>query len=131
EGRTAVEWGPDSFLASKPAARELAQELGLELVAPSPAGMRAYLLIDDELRPFPSGTVMGVPRGPVMALAAIRSGVIGLGAAVRAAIEPLLPGTIGDESVSAVTRRRLGTRWSERLVEPLAEGVYGAPAGQL
>src|SRR5207302_1573995 len=126
-----LELGPDSFLASKPAARDLAGELGLELVAPSEAARRAYLFVDGALRPLPAGTVMGVPRGPATALRAVRSGIVGPLGAGRATIEPLLPGRTGEGPVAWTLRRRLGSRWSSRLVEPLVAGVYGASADQL
>src|SRR5438094_632134 len=78
-----LEWGPDSFLASKPAARELAEQLGLELVRPLPPARRAYLLTGGELRPFPSGLVMGIPRGLSGIARAVRSGIVDGGSAVR------------------------------------------------
>ena len=144
EGGTALEWGPDSFLASKPAARELAEVLGLELVQQLPESMRAFLLLDGDLRPFPPGLVMGVPRGPTGVMGAVRSGIVGAASAARVAVEPMLPGrwiraaidklleeTDRDESAARVVRRRLGRSWSSRVVEPLLEGVYGAPAEQL
>jgi oxygen-dependent protoporphyrinogen oxidase len=126
---TAFEWGPDSFVASKPAARDLARELGLDLVPP--ATSRASLLVDGELRPFPTGLVMGVPRGMRTALRAARTRTVSTGAALRAGVERLLPGSFRDEPVASLARRRLGTAWSSRLVEPLVEGVFGAPADRL
>jgi protoporphyrinogen/coproporphyrinogen III oxidase len=128
----ALEWGPDSFLASKPAARELAEELGLALVRPLDSARRAFVLKREDLRPFPRGLVMGIPRGAAGIAHAVRSGIVGPGAAARAAIEPFLPGTsTGVGTASAELRRRLGPRWSTNLVEPLLEGVYGAPADEL
>jgi protoporphyrinogen/coproporphyrinogen III oxidase len=128
----ALEWGPDSFLASKPAARELADELGLGVIHPLDSARRAYLLTRGNLRPFPSGLVMGIPRGVGGLARAVQSGIVAPGAAARAAIEPFLPGPpIGDGAASAELRRRLGRGWSTNLVEPLLEGVYGAPADEL
>ena len=125
------EWGPDSFVASKPAARELATELGLDLLAPAPQAERAYVLSERVLRPFPAGLVMGVPRGPAHAFRAVRSGLVGIGAALRASVEPLVPGGVPDGDVGGVVGRRLGPRWARRLVLPLVEGVFGAPADGL
>ena len=127
----ALEWGPDSFLASKPAARELAAELGLELVEPLASARRAYLLTGGDLRPFPQGLVMGIPRDAAGIGRAVRSGIVGPEAAARAAGEPLVGGGVRDGALAAELRRRLGEGWSTRLVEPLLEGVYGAPSEEL
>jgi len=127
----ALEWGPDSFLASKPAARELAEGLGLSLVRPLDSARRAYLLQRGELRPFPSGLVMGIPRGLAGIAGGVRSGMVSPRAGVRAAIEPLLPGGVVEGAASEVLRRRLGCGWSANLVEPVLEGVYGATAAGL
>src|SRR5205814_3504683 len=75
---------------------------------------------------------------------AVRSGLVGVAAALRASAEPLLPGralrTARDwlvslppvePSAARVPRRRLGRTWSSRLVEPLLEGIYGVPATEL
>src|SRR5436190_22245423 len=47
-----LEFGPDSFLASKPRGRELATELGLgdDLVGPGPEAKRVYLQLGGEQR---------------------------------------------------------------------------------
>ena len=127
----ALEWGPDSFLASKPAAQELAGELGLTLVHPLDSARRVYLLQRGDLHPVPSGIVMGIPRGVAGVARAVRNGIVSPAAAARAAIEPLIPGPPGDGAASGVLRRRLGPGWSTNLVEPLLEGVYGAPADEL
>src|SRR5919198_662846 len=127
----ALEWGPDSFVAAKPEALELASELGLELLAPSPEAGRAFVVSDRVLRPVPAGLVMGVPRGRLGALKATRWGVVGIGAALRAYVEPLLPGGVPDESVAQVVVRRLGREWARKLVLPLVEGVFGTSADNL
>ena len=124
-----LEWGPDSFVASKPAASELARELGLELIEPEPVARRAYLVRGGALVPFPPGLVMGIPRGIRSALRATPG--TGLRAAVRAAWEPVIPGGVHDEPVSELAARRLGPTWARRLVVPLVEGVYGAPGDRL
>jgi protoporphyrinogen/coproporphyrinogen III oxidase len=128
----ALELGPDSFLASKLAGRELVDELGLTLVRPLETARRAYLYRGGELRPFPAGLVMGIPRELAGVARGVRSGIVSAGAGARAAIEPFLPGMpVGDGVASAELRRRLGRGWSTNLVEPLLEGVYGAPTAEL
>lgn len=127
---TPVEWGPDSFLAAKPEAAELARELGLELV--SPGATDAYLWIRGKLRPLPEGVTLGVPTGPRGAVEAVRTGVLGPGAALRAAMEPLLgPVPPDDGSVGELLRRRLGPGAAERLAAPLLGGVYGVHPDEL
>jgi len=127
-----LEWGPDSFLVSKPGALEVARALDLagDLVAPGTG--RAHLLLGGRLRPIPPGTVIGVPAGPGSLIAAVRSGVLSVGGAARALLEPVVPGTPSrGASVGEVARKRLGRQVAERLVSPLLGGVYGAHAGAL
>ncbi len=127
-----LELGADSFLAAKPAAANLARDLGLELVAPGPLASRTYLLLGGELRPLPRGLAMGVPTGVLPLLGAVRDGLIGPVAAARAGIEPLIPrGSAADPTVAEVTERRLGRQLARRLVAPLVSGIFGAPADEV
>ena len=132
-----LEFGPDSFLAAaKPAASELAHELGLELVAPGPLASRVMLFAGGRLRRLPDGLAMGIPTGITPLLRAVRDGVISPAAAARAALEPLMPrgrGSRGDDDppVGRVMRARLGRSVADRLVTPLVSGVYGAPPDEI
>ncbi len=127
-----LELGADSFLAAKPAAADLARDLGLELMAPGPLASRTYLLLGGELRPLPRGLAMGVPTGVLPLLGAVRGGIIGPLAAARAGIEPLIPrGAAPDPTVAEVTERRLGRQVARRLVAPLVSGIFGAPADEV
>lgn len=133
-GGVPLEWGPDAFLAEKPRGRELAEELGLgpDLVGTGPLADRAYLRMGGRLRRLPRGLALGVPTGPVALVGAVTSGILGPGAAMRAALEPLVPRERSrDRPASEVARRRLGRQAADRLVGPLVEGVYGAPAGEV
>jgi oxygen-dependent protoporphyrinogen oxidase len=133
-GGVPLEWGPDAFLAEKRRARELVVELGLgpDIVGTGPLADRAYLRVDGRLRRLPRGLALGVPTGPAALIGAMSSGILGPGAALRAALEPLLPRERSrDRPTSEVARRRLGRRAADRLVGPLVEAVYGAPAGEV
>lgn len=126
-----VEWGPDAFLAAKPRGRGLVEELGLgDRITPvAPAARRAFLYQGGRLKPLPQGLAMGVPTTLGAARRARAAGLLPWAGAVRAAIEPLLPGKpIGepDEPAATTVRRRLGRPAATRLVEPLLQGVFGA-----
>src|SRR5579859_4501977 len=58
-----IEAGPDSFLTSKPWARELCDDLRLssQLIGSRDADRKAYILSDGHLEPIPSGMQMMVP----------------------------------------------------------------------
>lgn len=133
-----LDLGPDSFVTTKPGARELAEELGLtaELVTPGPQAARAYLWLRGRLRRLPPGLALGVPTGPLALLGALRQGIVGPLGALRAACEPLLPARAPaagppDPTVARVVRRRLGHQVADRLVAPLVLGIYGAPPEHL
>ncbi|HXJ67170.1 MAG TPA: protoporphyrinogen oxidase [Actinomycetota bacterium] len=131
-----IEWGPDAFLAAKSRGRGLAEELGLggDLVPVAPGGRRAFVLRGGTLHQFPEGLVMGVPTSTRAARRAVRAGLLSWGGAMRAAVEPLLPGRpIGDpdEPAATVVRRRLGRDAAVRLVEPILRGVFGVPGSEV
>jgi protoporphyrinogen/coproporphyrinogen III oxidase len=129
---TPIDWGPDSFIASKPRGSELAAELGLgnDLIPVAPG--RSFLLRGGRLLPIPPGTALGVPVRPAALVEAVREGLLTLWGALRAAAEPALPPMDGREpSAKELARTRLGGEVADRLVEPLLRGVFGAPGSRI
>ena len=119
----AVDEGAESVLATRPEAVDLIREAGLadDLVHPTSAA--PLLVIDGDLRPMPTGLVMGVPTD-LTALS--RSGVISPQGLARLPLDHVLPGTrLGDDiSIGEYVGRRLGPEVVDRLVSPLLLGVY-------
>jgi len=115
-----VEHAPDSFLARDPMTANLCRDLGLELVQPAVFGAAVYL--DGALKRLPVGFPFGIPTSPWRAL---RAGVLGLGGAVRAAADLVLPGPLSgpDVSVADFVSRRFGRPTLERCVDPLLAGT--------
>jgi oxygen-dependent protoporphyrinogen oxidase len=133
-GGAALEWGPDSFLASKPWARDLAADLGLDLVPMQPAAARAFLLLDGRLRRLPAGLAMGVPTRIGTLLGAVREGIVGPAGAGRAWADRVLPAEPDgamEPSVAEMARRRLGRTWADRVIAPLIGAVFGAPPHEI
>jgi oxygen-dependent protoporphyrinogen oxidase len=121
---------PDAFLARRPEAVQLCEELGLRDELEPPARGNSYLWSRGALRPVPKGQVLGVPTD-FKALRA--SGVLSTLGLVRAALEPWLPGTpLGaDETVGDVIRRRYGAETAARLVDPLIGGINAGHTDRL
>jgi oxygen-dependent protoporphyrinogen oxidase len=129
--------GAESFAVRRGVVADYLGGLGLseEIVSPNPAG--AWLRLP-ALRPggepvsvpLPKAGVLGIPGSP---LADDVRAAIGWGGAWRAWCDRLLPVlTIGREhSLGELVRKRMGRRVLERLVEPVASGVYSAPADDL
>lgn len=117
----ALDTAPDAFLARRPEAVQLCEELGLRASLDQPAATSSYLWSRGQLRPIPAG-VLGVPTD-VVALA--RSGVLSPAGLARAAAERWLPGErlSGDESIGAIMRRRFGDEAALRLIDPLLGGI--------
>ncbi|HUF32646.1 MAG TPA: FAD-dependent oxidoreductase, partial [Acidimicrobiales bacterium] len=102
-----LDLAPDAFLARRPEAVQLCRELGLEDRMVAPASGSAWVWTRGRLRRLPAGLLLGVPTD-VRAL--LRSGVLSPLGALRASLEPLLPGSpLGsDATIGSVMRRRLG-----------------------
>ncbi|MFC7545561.1 protoporphyrinogen oxidase [Plantactinospora sp. GCM10030261] len=126
-----VELGAEAFLVRDPAggdsaAVSLARRVGLGDALAHPATARAALAVDGDLRPLPSGTLIGVP-GDLAAVATI--------ARPPADADPdegrPLLGPDEDVAVGALVRRRLGDEVVDRLVDPMLGGVYAGRADDL
>jgi oxygen-dependent protoporphyrinogen oxidase len=118
-----VDAGADSVLARVPWAVDLLRDLGLadELVAPATG--HASIWWHGALHPIPPGLVLGVPTGlPTLA----RSGLLSWRGKARAAVEPLLPRTDGDDDLGRTVRQRFGAEVYDRLVGPLVGSINAA-----
>jgi oxygen-dependent protoporphyrinogen oxidase len=119
-----IEAGPDSVLASKPAALDLARELGLETAIQTvrpPGG--AFVLRGVTLYPLPKPPVLGIPQ-TWAGLA--RYALLSPAARARVALEPLIPARRGgdDESIGSFFRRRFGTASVDLIAQPLLGGIH-------
>jgi len=127
-----VEAAADSFLARKPWARALVEELGLgdELVGSEPGWPRAFVRRAGALVPFPDGLTGLVPTklGPLWT-----SGILSPLGCARVAMERWIPRRTSDrdETIASFVRRRFGSELYERLMQPLLGGLYGSSPEQL
>jgi oxygen-dependent protoporphyrinogen oxidase len=131
-GRT-VDLSADAFLARRPEATELCEELGLtgQLDAVGAAG--ASIWARGRLRAMPGGLSLGVPtRWWPLA----RSGILSPLESLRAAKDLVVPrfgggGAVGDRSVGDIVGERLGRPVVERLVDPLIGGIHAGGVDDL
>ncbi|MFM7062882.1 MAG: protoporphyrinogen oxidase [Actinomycetes bacterium] len=117
-----IDEGADAFLARRPEAMQLCEELGLTDELTSPAVGRAKVFVDGELRFLPARALLGVPLStddPEVAAVLGPAGVAELLAADAVDHAPI----VGDAAVGPVLRERLGPTAVERLVAPLLGGI--------
>lgn len=126
-----IEAGPDSFVPYRPAAVELAGELGLGDRLVRPGEPRAvFIRADGRFRPLPQEMGLVLPE-------AIRPFVttplLSPFQKLRAGLDVLLPRTrlAGDVGLGPYLRHRLGPALVDRLAGPLIGGVYGTPVDEL
>ena len=127
---TVLDAAPDAFLARRPEALQLCEELGLAGELVSPAATSSYVWSRGALRPVPSGHVLGVPTD---ARAVAASGILSRRGALRAALEPWWPGRAlrDDTTVGELVRRRYGGEVAARLVDPLIGGINAGHTDRL
>jgi protoporphyrinogen/coproporphyrinogen III oxidase len=123
-GGLTLDAGAESYAVSNPSVSRLITDLGLEesVVQPNPIG--AWVRHAHGTAPLPAAALLGIPSRP---LAADVRRILGPWAAARAALDSFLPGQIGSaesSSLGALVGRRMGRTVVERLVEPVAGGVY-------
>lgn len=136
EGGYVIECGPDGWVAEKPWARELAEELGLgdELLPSNDATRKTYVLVDKRLEAMPDGMRMMVPSD----LDALEATRLFSDAAKQAyrdelqrAAELRASAPSEDESVAQFVRRHFGEEVLEKIGVPLLSGVLGGDVSAL
>lgn len=112
-----VEWGPNGFLTNKPDTIDLVHSLGIDhlLLTSSDAARKRFVFVD--------GALKRLPESPGEFFS---SNILSVRGRLRVAMEPFIraKGTDGDESLFDFARRRLGVEAAERLIEPMAAGIY-------
>jgi oxygen-dependent protoporphyrinogen oxidase len=127
-GGLELEAGPDSLLARKPAAVELAKELGIDDLVPVATG-KTFIWSDGRILRFPTGpfgisTDIGeMLRWPGMSYAG----------KARAGADLVLPARKdeADESLGSLLRRRIGDEATDKLVAPLLGGLFAGDIDRL
>jgi oxygen-dependent protoporphyrinogen oxidase len=131
-GTFIIEGGPDTFLATKPYATALCNELGLgeRLHGTNPNQKNTYVLNRNRLLPLPDGLAMMIPTNVQTIL---KSQLVSWFGKARMGLDFLLPAKniSEDESLGAFVSRRLGREAYENLIEPLMSGIYAGDGDAL
>jgi oxygen-dependent protoporphyrinogen oxidase len=129
-----LEAGPDSFLTSKPWARELCDDLRMssQLIGSRDAERKTYILVDGHLLPLPAGMQMMTPTKFLpIAGSKIFSGRTKL-RMLREYLSPPEPlAADDDESVASFVSRHFNSELVDRIADPLLSGIYGGDVALL
>lgn len=134
EGGWLVEQSADCFLAARPEGIALVTRLGLEheVIGVEPVARRALIWHAGRTRPAPAGFRLLAP-GRLWPL--LSSPLLSPAGRARLAWERFTPARSfhpgDDESLESFAVRRLGREAFERLVQPLAAGIWTADPARL
>ncbi len=128
-----IEGGPDSFLTSKPWAREFCQTLGLgdQLIPTNFQHNQTFSFCRGGLRELPQGLLAFRPQR-VSSL--VTSGLLSWVGLLRMGAERFWPSPRPfptEETLAGFFRRRFGAEAFEHLIEPLVAGIYAGDADEL
>lgn len=119
-----VEGGPSGYLGGRPAMERLIAAAGLQddTVPAAAAAARRYVYREGRMR-----RVVGNPVG------LMREGLLSARGAARLVLEPFVKRRRdgADETVWAFAARRIGAEAADRLVRPMALGIFAGDAGRL
>jgi protoporphyrinogen/coproporphyrinogen III oxidase len=127
-----AEAGPDSFITTKPAARELATELGLgaDLIGSNDHQRATFIWRGGKLVKLPDGMSMMVPGkiGPIL-----KSPLLSWPGKIRAGFDLFQrpTGVQRDVSISKFVLDHYGREVLDYIAEPMLAGVYGGDPEQL
>ncbi|WP_246498078.1 protoporphyrinogen oxidase [Natronoglycomyces albus] len=125
-----VEAGAESLLAARPEPAALAEEVGLGEALRRPGEYPAALLLDGELKPFPAGTFMGLPRTIDDIASYLSTEGLAEAKRERPTSGPLL-GPEEDRSIGDLVAQQLGIEVRDRLLEPILAGIYAGDLDRL
>jgi protoporphyrinogen/coproporphyrinogen III oxidase len=120
-----LELGPDSMLSRLPWGVDLCRRIGLEseLVSTNPSPSGVHVVCRGRLQRIPDGLAIMAPQRiwPM-----VTTPILSWPGKLRLAAEYVVPRRKSprDESLADFARRRLGRETLERLVQPLAGGIY-------
>lgn len=127
-----IEGGPDSVLAQKPWAVDLAQRLGLDdqIMGTNLTSRKTYVLYRGRLHELPEGLTLMIPTRLKPLL---QTGLLSPLGKARAALDLLMRPRErdGDVTLGSFVRQHLGREAFERIVEPLMAGIYAGDGEQL
>jgi oxygen-dependent protoporphyrinogen oxidase len=122
-----IEAGPEAYLAAKPAATELIQELGIadQLIGSNDHLRVTFVVRNGKLVPLPEGLMM---MAPTRVWPMVTTRLLSWPAKIRMGLEyfrrpPSQP--LADRSVSQFISDHYGSEAVDYLTEPLLAGVYG------
>ena len=108
------EGGVNGFLNNKPRTLELAADLALSPVKSSDAARKRFIFSEGKLHPLPESPS-----------AFFKSDLLSVRGRLRIVYEMFAPrATKADESLAEFGRRRLGREAFEKLIDPMASGIY-------
>jgi oxygen-dependent protoporphyrinogen oxidase len=108
------EGGVNGFLDNKPRTLELSKKVSLQPLRSNDASRKRFI--------FSGGRLHRLPESPPAFLA---SGLMSLYGKLRLMAELVIPGNAREEeTLAAFARRRLGKDAYEKLIDPMASGIY-------
>ncbi len=127
-----IEHGPDAFISTKPAAKALAEELGIadQFIGTNPDVRRSFVLRKGILHPVPEGFYMMAP-GSLKPF--LKTPLFTWHGKLRMALDLFIPPRERDidEAVAHFVRRRLGNEAFTRIAQPMIGGIYTSDAENL
>lgn len=127
-----VEHAADMFITSEPEGVELAKRVCMEdeLIGTSRPHLGAWIRHRGRLSQVPPGFQL---MAPARLWPVVKTALLSPWAKARLACEPFVPPRKSDEdeSLQSFISRRMGRQVYDRLVEPLASGIYMADGGRL
>jgi len=125
KGDYLIERGADSFITNKPSGINLCRRLGLEdeFITTNPHFRRSLILSRGRLIPTPDGFNL---IAPARIWPMLTTPLLSWSGKFRLLKERFIPRKrgLGDESLAAFVRRRLGNEMLERVVQPMVGGIY-------
>lgn len=120
-----LEGGPEGWASYKPAAKVLVKDLGLQqdLIGSKDIHRRTFIVNQGQLTELPKGMAFFAPVDPISFW---RSAPISIRGKFRASLEPFISRSKGDLSVQQFFERRLGSEFTEEVVEPLISAILGS-----
>lgn len=114
------ESGVNGFLDNRPKTLELASQLFLNPIRSNDAARRRFI--------FSNGKLRLIPERP---LSFLTSDLLSLKGRIRVLLEPFQPRGAGDETLADFAIRRLGKEAYEKLIDPMASGIYAGDPEKL